>query len=212
MRSEAPESRQHAPRHTQPHSGRRQEQATAEPRLTSAAETLLVGVLVCVAALPVVTALAAAGAGAAVLTEFADSGTPVKVRRFTALLRAALTDPVAWAAPPALLAVGALDALAVAGGLPGRAVVAPALVLAGGAALVVCAAGAARWQPGTRWIRVLVQGAEASADDLVGSVLILGAFAVVALVVSAQPAFAVITPGLVLLAAVAVSRRENRTT
>lgn len=186
------------------------EPASAGPRLTTAAETLLVGVLVCIASVPVATALAAAGAGAAVLKEFADSGTPVRVRRFAALLRAALADPVAWAVPPALAAVGVLDVLAVAGGLPGRAVVGPALVLAGGAALVVCTAGAARWRPGTRWTSALQEGAEACATDPFGTVLMLVALAVAVLVVSAEPAFAVIAPGLVLLAAVAVRRRGEQ--
>jgi hypothetical protein len=186
------------------------EPATAGPRLTTAAETLLLGVFVCATSLPVVTALAAAGAGGAALREFAESGTPVRARRFAALLRAAHADPVAWAVPPVLVVTGVLDVLAVAGGLPGRAVVGPALVLAGGAALVVCATGAARWRPGARWSSVLREGAGSSIADPFGSVLVLAAFAVVALVVSAEPAFAVIAPGLVLLAAVAVERRRTR--
>lgn len=185
----------------------RSEPVTAGPRLTIAAETLLVGGLVCVASLPVVTALGAAGAGAAALREFAESGTPVRVRRFTVLLRASLADPVVWAVPPMLTAVGVLDVLAVAGGLPGRVVVGPALVLAASAAVVVCVAGAARWRPGSRWTGLLLEGLDASVADPVGSILILGALAVAALVTSAEPAFAVITPGLALLAAVAVHRR-----
>lgn len=186
----------------------RSEPVTPGPRLATAAETLLVGVLVCVASLPVVTTLGAAGAGAAALREFTESGTPVRVRRFTGLLRAALADPVAWAVPPALAIVGVLDVLAVAGGLPGRAVVGPALVLAGGAALVVCTTGAARWEPGTPWSSVLREGTDASLADPFGSILTLGALAVAVLVTSAEPAFAVVTPGLVLLAAVAVRHRR----
>lgn len=183
---------------------------TAGPRLTVAAETLLVGVLVCIASLPVVTVLAAAGAGAAVLEDFAESGTPVRLRRFLRLVRIALADPVAWAVPPALATVGVLDALAVAGGLPGRAVIGPVLVLAGGAALVVCVAGAVRWRPGSRWTAALAGGAGACRTDPLGDVLLLGSLAVAALVTSAEPAFLVITPGLVLLAGVAVRRRTAR--
>lgn len=185
----------------------RSEPVTAGPRLATAAETLLVGVLVCVASLPVVTALAAAGAGATALEEFAESGTPVRPRRFWSLLRSALADPVAWAVPPLVGLVGTLDALAVAGGLPGRAVMGPALVLAGGAALVTCIRGAADWRPGARWISVLAHNARTCAGDPAGSILILGALAVLFLVTSAEPAFAVIAPGLVLLAAVSVRRR-----
>jgi hypothetical protein len=180
---------------------------TAGPRLTVIAETLLVGVLVCVASLPVVTVLAAAGAGAAGLEDVAESGTPVRVRRFLRLLRTALGDPVAWAVPPALAVVGVLDALAVAGGLPGRAVIGPVLAFAGAAALVVCVTAAVRWRPGSRWTDVLDDAARACAADPVGDLLIAGALAVAVLVASAEPAFLVITPGLVLLAGVAVRRR-----
>lgn len=182
--------------------------ATAEPRLATAAETLLVGVLVCAASLPIVTALAAAGAGAAALAEFAESGTPVRVRRFLGLLRAALADPAGWMVPPALVAVGLLDAVAIAGGLPGRAVAGPASVLAGAAALVVCASAAARWRPGGRWSRTLSEATDACFHDPAGSVLMVGALTVVAVVVSVEPAFIVIAPGLILLAAVAVHRHQ----
>lgn len=181
---------------------------TAGPRLTVAAETLLVGVLVCVASLPLVTVLAAAGAGAAVLDDVAESGAPVRVRRFLSLLRTALADPVAWAVPPALALVAALDALAVAGGLPGRAVIGPVLAFAGAAALVVCVAAAVRWRPGSRWTDVLAEAARTCAGDPVGDLLTAGALAVAVLVASAEPAFLVITPGLVLLAGVAVRRRR----
>lgn len=181
---------------------------TAGPRLTVVAETLLVGVLVCVASLPVVTVLAASGAGAAVLEDFAESGTPVSVRRFLRLLRTALADPVVWAVPPVLAVVGLLDALAVAGGLPGRAVIGPVLVFAGVAALVVCVAGAVRWRPGTGWAHALAEGARACAGDPAGDLLIAGALAVAVLVASAEPAFLVIAPGLVLVAGVAVRRRR----
>ena len=184
------------------------EPIAAGPRLTTTAETFLVGVLVCVASLPVVTALAAAGAGATVLDEFAESGTPVRVRRFVSLLCSALSDPLGWAVPPLLVLVGVLDTLAVAGGLPGRGVLGPTLVLCGGGALVVCATAAASWRPDLRWISVLTDSARTCRGDVVGSTLTLGALAVVALVASAEPAFVVISPGLVLLAAVAVRRRR----
>jgi hypothetical protein len=85
----------------------------------------------------------------------------------------------------------------------------PALVLTGGAALVVCVTGAGLWRPGARWIDVLTDSARTCLADPVGSILMLGALAVVVLVTSAEPAFVVIAPGLVLLAAVAVRRRKN---
>ncbi|NUP48932.1 MAG: hypothetical protein HOW97_16745 [Catenulispora sp.] len=177
--------------------------------MATAAETLLIGVLVCAASVPIVTALAAAGAGSAALAEFADSGTPVRVRRFASLVRAALADPVAWVVPPVLVVVGVLDTLAVAGGLPGRAAMGPVLALVGAAAIIVCTAAAARWRPGIGWSRALMEGADACVGDPAGSVLMLGALAVVVLVTSAEPAFVVIAPGLVLLAAVAVHRRRS---
>ena len=186
------------------------EPVTAGPRLATAAETLLVGVLVSVASVPVVTALAAAGAGATVLAEFTESGTPVRVRRFVTLLRRALGDPWAWAVPP-LLAVGPGAGRARRSPADFRVASSwdrPWCSPAADAGCLRCRRGY-QWRPGDRWSRVLADSARTRRTDPAGTVLMLGALAVVTLVVSSEPAFAVIAPGLVLLAAVAVHRRED---
>ena len=80
------------------------------------AEVLLVGVLVCVASLPVVTALGAAGAGSVLLRELVEDERDPSVRRFAALLVLALRQPVVVLAPAAAVAVVGLDMLALLAG------------------------------------------------------------------------------------------------
>jgi len=57
------------------------------------AEVLLIGVLVCAASLPVVTSLAAAGAGSVLLRELVEDDRTPTVRRFLRLLRDAIRQP-----------------------------------------------------------------------------------------------------------------------
>jgi hypothetical protein len=173
------------------------------------AEVLFIGVLVCLASLPVVTVLASAAAGATQLRELVGDDRTPTVRRYLALLRAALRDPFAVLAPVALLVIGGLDVLAVLGGLPGGRPfgVLLAIVLAG---LVVAGLRAAAvWQPGSPWRPLLAGAAETTVRDWPGSVAIMAAILVITLVVSMAPAFVVIAPGLLLLAAVAVCRRRG---
>jgi len=80
-------------------------------------EVLLVGVFVCVACLPIVTVLAAGGAGATCIRELVESDRTPRLRRFVSLMGTALRDPVGWLAPLALLVVGTLDTVAVLGGV-----------------------------------------------------------------------------------------------
>jgi hypothetical protein len=71
------------------------------------------------------------------------------------------------------------------------------------AVVVVLLRAAARWRPGDRWA-VLV--AEPSRDRA-GHAYLVVALAVAGLVVAQAPAFAVVVPGLLVFAAVAVERR-----
>ncbi|MFD1151132.1 hypothetical protein ACFQ3T_28725, partial [Saccharothrix hoggarensis] len=91
------------------------------------AEVLLIGVLVSVAALPVLTAVPAFAAGAVLLRELVDDGRTPTVRRFAALLGQVVRDPVAVGAPLAVLAVAGLDLLALLGELPGATVLGPVI-------------------------------------------------------------------------------------
>lgn len=168
------------------------------------AEVLLIGVLVTVAALPVLTALPAAAAGAVLLRELVDEGRTPSARRFVTLLGRAVRDPLAVALPVAVLAVGALDVLALMGGLPGSSVLGPVIGSALAAVVLVLLRTAARWNPGDRWA-VLVA---APSRDRAGYAYLLVALAVAGLVVVQAPAFAVVVPGLLVFAAVAVERRR----
>ncbi|MFJ6673724.1 hypothetical protein ACIQMJ_21655 [Actinosynnema sp. NPDC091369] len=176
--------------------------AWARP-LALLAEVLLIGVLVTVAALPVLTALPAAAAGAVLLRELVDEGRTPTARRFAALLGQAVRDPLALALPAAVLVVGALDVLALLGGLPGAAALGPVIGVALAAVVVVLLRTAARWRPGDRWAALVAEPSR----DWVGHAYLVVALAVVGLVVAQAPAFAVVVPGLLVLAAVAVERR-----
>ncbi|MGX7825993.1 hypothetical protein ACTG9Q_12950 [Actinokineospora sp. 24-640] len=164
------------------------------------AEVLFVGVLVSLASLPVVTSWGAAAAGAALLRELVDDGHTPTVRRFALLLGRALRDPVTWAVPLVVVAVAALDLLALLGGLPGATVLGPALGLALAALVAVSLRAAARWRPGARWAVLVAPG------HWLGTVSLVAAVVVAGLVVVQAPAFAVVLPGLLVFAAVAVER------
>ncbi|GAA2670744.1 MULTISPECIES: hypothetical protein [Actinosynnema] len=172
-------------------------------RLALLAEVLLVGVLVCLAALPVVTALASAGAGARALRGLVVGGRTPTARGFAADLVAGLRDPLALALPPLLVVVGALDVLALLGGLPGGAVLGPAIGLALVAVVVVLLRCAALWEPGARWSALLAS----PPTGPVGGAAVACALVVVVLVVLQAPGFAVVAPGLLVFASVAVVGR-----
>jgi hypothetical protein len=176
--------------------------AWARP-LALPAEVLLIGVLVTAAALPVLTALPAAAAGAVLLRELVDDGRTPTARRFVVLLGQAVRDPFAVVLPLVVLAVGALDVLALLGGLPGASVLGPVIGLALAAVVLVLLRAAARWNPGDRWAVLLA----APSRDWVGYAYLVVALAVAGLVVVQAPAFGVVVPGLLVFAAVAVERR-----
>lgn len=182
--------------------------AGAMRHLALYAEVILIGVLVCVASLPVVTALAAAGSGSVLLRELVEDERTPTVRRFLALLASALRQPLVWLAPVAVLAVAGLDALALAAGLPGAAAVGP--LVAAGLALVLLVAvrGSARWRPGLSWRQALAEAAGVVLRDWRGSLLLAGALLVIAVVALQVPGFAVVLPGLLVMAAVAVDRKS----
>lgn len=173
-------------------------------------EVLLVGVLVGVASLPVVTALAAAGAGAVLVEELVREQRTPTVRRFLALLAVSLREPVVLAAPVLLLAVGGLDALALAAGLPGGRLVGPVLLALLVFGLLCGVRGAARWRPDRTWRATLGAAPPVVLRDWTGSALLLGALAVLAVIVAELPAFSPVAPGLLTLAAVAVEQRRGR--
>ncbi|MCL8026818.1 hypothetical protein [Nocardioides bruguierae] len=173
-------------------------------RLSAVAE---VAVLVTLASLPVVTALAAGAAGASLLREQLTEDRDPTVGRFLHLTGSALRDPVGVLAVAGLLVLGAIDLLAVLGGLPGAVVLGPVLAVLAAAALVSGLRATALWRPGARWAPTLESAARGAVADVTGSLLLLAAVAAVVLVVRLGPAFVLLVPGLLVLAAVAVTER-----
>jgi hypothetical protein len=171
--------------------------------LSLAAEVLLVGVLVCLTALPVLTSLAAATAGAVLVRDLVREGRTPTVRRYFALLGEGMRDPVAVVAPLVFLAVAVLDVIALLGGLPGGRVIGPIIGFLLAGILVVLLRTAARWRTGDRWAAMLA----VPKVDLPGDLALLGAVVVAVLVVAQAPAFVVVIPGLLVFAAVALEHR-----
>lgn len=174
------------------------------------AEVLFIGVLVCAACLPVVTSLAAAGAGSVLLRELVEDDRTPSVRRFLRLLGPSLRQPEALLAPPAMAAVAGLDTLALLAGLPGGRIVGPVLAAALTGVLVAGLRAAARWHPGVPWRTAVAGAADVALRDWTGSLLLVGALVVTGVVALHAPAFVVVLPGLLVMAAVAVDRRTSR--
>jgi hypothetical protein len=189
---------------------RTRESAPAPARaLQLAAEVMMIGVLVCLASLPVVTVLAALGAGSVLLSELVEADRTPSVRRFLALLGLSLRQPVVTVAPAALLAVAALDALALLGGAPGAALLGPVVAVALLLVLLVGLRAAGRWHPERPWQAVLAGAVPVVLRDWPGSVLLAGALVVIAVVARQVPAFTIILPGLLVMSVVAVERRRR---
>ncbi len=171
------------------------------------AEVLLVGVLLVLAALPVLTLLPALGAACTVLREYTEQGRTPTAPRFARLLWRA-TSPIAVLAPVALLALAGLDTLALLAGLPGGAALGPAI----GLVLLALAVGglraAAAWHPDGSWRTALGEGARRTATDPTGSVLLAAGVVAASLIAAQVPVFLVVLPGLLVLAAVAVHSRR----
>ncbi|MFJ8547087.1 hypothetical protein ACIRFH_34990 [Streptomyces sp. NPDC093586] len=171
------------------------------------AEVLLIGVMVCVASLPVVTSLAAAGAGAVLLREMAETERTPTVRRFLGLLASSARQPVALLAPLTAVSVAGVDLLALAAGLPGGRVMGLLVALALTVVVLMGIRAAARWRPGQLWRPVLADAARWVVRDWKGSLMLVGVVVVLAVVAFEVPAFTPILPGLLVFAAVAVEGR-----
>ncbi|MDH2424342.1 hypothetical protein [Sphaerisporangium sp. TRM90804] len=174
-------------------------------RLTLLSESLLLGLMVFLASLPLVTAFAAVAAGCAVLRE--SERTPVGARAYARQLAAvARGGPLGFAAPVGLGAVLLLDWTAVRAGLPGHqllAVLVPIVALAAAALALRCAAA---WRPGHAWPRAARDAVRA---DLYGTGLLAMAVAVAAVVCATFPLVTPLALGQLVLAAAAVDARTS---
>ncbi|MGY0489521.1 hypothetical protein [Streptomyces sp. WG-D5] len=167
------------------------------------ADMLLVGLLTTVACLPVVTAPAAFTAASAVLR----GGGHVGLRTYAGELRARLTGRalLGGLVPPVLAVVVLLDSALLGSGLPGAAVLTPALFL-----LVLGAAVAglrATALDGPRRLSARA-GLVRSLADPRGSLLLAGAVLLAALLAWAMPVLGPLLPGPLAFAATAVDLRS----
>ncbi|GAA3796843.1 hypothetical protein GCM10022226_15280 [Sphaerisporangium flaviroseum] len=174
-------------------------------RFTLLSESLLLGVLVFLASLPLVTTFAAVTAGCALLRDAERTSVGVRPygRRLVAVARA---GPLGFAAPVALGLVLTLDWVAVRAGLPGHealAVLVPLVALAAAALALRCAAA---WRPGLGWPRAFRSAVQA---DLYGTALLAMAVVVAMVVCSAFPLVTPLALGQLVLAAVAVDARMS---
>lgn len=171
------------------------------------AESLLTGVWLILAALPLVTALPAVAAGCAHLRRQLDHE-PSGLRQFLADCRAASRTgrrvTLSWTAALPLLAV---DAFLAGSGLPGGPVLLLASVTGLGLLLVLGLRTAATWRPGADWDTLARAAARRTVGDASGSLLLTGGVLVVLVSAWQLPPLVAPAAGCLALAAVAVERR-----
>jgi hypothetical protein len=174
------------------------------------ADCLLVGVCAAVAAVPLVTGPAALVAACATVGDRVRWDHTAGPRAYGRHLLAAIrSGPVGVLVMPVLVGgVLALDALAVASGVPGAAGLAVLLAGCAVAAVVVGLRAAAGWRPGRPWPAVVSSAARRALGDPGGSALLLAAAAASAVIVAMVPLTALLIGGPLALAAVAVDGRR----
>jgi hypothetical protein len=174
------------------------------------ADCLVVGVLAALSVAPVLTAYPGLVTATALLRERAASDAPVGPRRFVAVFRQVVAGgPLVLVLPPAVAALLAVDAIALAAGAPGRAGLTVVLVACVAGALLLGLRAAAVWAPGRRWAEVLrTASAEALADPW-GDALLLMAAVIAAGVVVTIPITGLFLLGPLALATAAVRARKH---
>ncbi|PSL52786.1 hypothetical protein B0I31_11173 [Saccharothrix carnea] len=171
-------------------------------------ECLTAGLLVLLAALPVVTLVPALAAGCAHIKAHVD-GETTSVRAFFERVRVAL--PGGWAVSLGVVvgfAVLVVDVVFLRTRVAGGGFVAVVCGVAAVGVAVVVLRVAALWAPGTRWPSVLRDASRRSAADFTGSLLLVMSLAVLLIVTWQLPPLVVPMLGCVLMAAVAVDRRH----
>ena len=173
-------------------------------------EALLVGLGVSVLSLPVITAVPALAAGVSHVRRHLD-GRPDTVAALWEDFKAACRGVwlVSIGMPVLLLVLLVNLQLIGAGDMPGGAGVRIATVFLVAILLVVVLRSAAGWSPGARWGAIVQTAAKRTGDDLTGTVLLVVALGLCAVMVWMLAPLAVIVPGLLSLAVVAVEHRAS---
>jgi uncharacterized membrane protein YesL len=175
-------------------------------RLEEFADCLQIGVLVCVAAVPVVTAGPAFAAGCAVVTRWRDGESPPILpafrKEFVRQLRGGVLFTIGVLA---LAAVLSLDMALLKAGVPGSRVLAAALPVISVATIIVvlrtCSVVAAH----EGW-RQAFRAALRLSVNVRGSILLAAAVATAAVLVWMQPLMLLLVAGPLALAAVGTNR------
>ena len=171
-------------------------------------ECLTAGLLVLLAALPVVTLVPALAAGCAHIKAHVD-GETTSVRAFFERVRAAV--PGGWVVSVGVVAgfaVLVVDVVFLRTRVAGGGFVAVVCGVAAVGLAVVVLRAAALWTTDARWPFVLRAAARRAAGDFGGSLLLVMALAVLLIVTWQLPPLALPMLGCVLMAAVAVDRRH----
>jgi hypothetical protein len=178
------------------------------PRFALFADVLVLGLATTVAALPLLTAPAAMSTACVVLERRVHHDEPATVAHYAATLRARLRpgDLLAGAAALGGVALLLLNAAITGAGLPGAAVIRPALALAGVFAVVVLLRACARPESLTSWRRALPAAADDALRHAGGSAVLLLAVATAAACAWAFPPLALLVAGPLALAARAVAQ------
>jgi hypothetical protein len=181
---------------------------TPASRLALFADTLYAGVLLTVAALPVLTAYVAVVAAAGLLRERAREDAPVTVPRFATRMGAVIRHhPGVLVVPPLVGTVLALNGVALAAGVPGGRPLAVVVAAVAAAVVVLALRAAVAWEPTRTWRATLTAAGGAALADVGGSALLLGAVAAAVVISWTWLALTPLTAGLVVFATVAVSER-----
>jgi hypothetical protein len=175
-------------------------------RLALFAESLLLGLLMFVASLPVVTAFVALTAGCALLRDRDETGVGVRPywRRLTAVAR---TGPAGLGVPVALGGVLWLDWAAVRAGVPGHELLGVLVPVVAVAASVLALRTAAAWRPGPGWAAAALTAVRRLGSDRYGTALLAAAVVVALVIGTVWPVVVPLALGQLALAAVAVEAR-----
>lgn len=175
------------------------------------ADCLLVGCLATLASIPLVTAYPALVAACVELRERQVNEHGIGFRPYgRRLIQVLHSGPAPVVIPLVVAAVLALDALAIAAGVPASRMLAGLVMAAASAAAVVGLRAAARWRPGVGWPATGTAAAAEAVRDPGGSALLVLAAAAAAAIVVVVPVTAPLIPGQLALAAVAVVERHRR--
>lgn len=183
--------------------------AVGNPRLDLLGQMLLVGAVVLALSLPVVTAVPALAAGTRHLRRWVDGyADPLRTVALDTVRALRGWWPVALAVPALALLIAYDVWLARTGALPGGTAVLVVTALVAAVVVAVLLRACGLWEPGTTPRATLREAARLSADDLGGSVLLVAAAGLCAVMVWMLLPLLVVIGGLLALAVVAVERRR----